>query len=47
MNDKDWLERVSIAFKVYEEYGGPQPIVSEFIKWLYAQYGIVQSTNKN
>lgn len=37
MNDKDWLEKVSIAFKAYPY---PNKEVEAFILWLYKQYGI-------
>ena len=42
MNDKEWLEKVDTAFKVYEEkYGPNNNDVSSFIAWLFKQYGIV------
>ena len=41
MNDKDWLEKVEIAFKVYEEQFGPQNDAAAFVDWLFKQYGIV------
>ena len=40
MTDKDWLERVSIAYKVYPY---PNLDIEKFIEWLYNQYGIVQN----
>jgi len=39
LNDKDWLERVSVAYKAYQY---PSKDVEAFISWLYKQYGIVQ-----
>lgn len=42
MKDKDWLERVTIAYGVYQEQNGPKLDIEYFIKWLYKQYGIVQ-----
>jgi hypothetical protein len=36
--DKEWLERVSIAYHTYPQ---PSTEVKEFISWLYKQYGIV------
>jgi hypothetical protein len=35
MTDKDWLERISIA------YPYPSKEIEAFIKWIYEQYGIV------
>ena len=43
MIDKDWLERISIAYKAYP-YSSYQ--VTEFIAWLYKQYGIVPPPEK-
>ena len=42
MNDKDWLDRVDIAYKVYAKDKSPQLPIEQFIEWLYKQYGIVQ-----
>jgi len=42
MNDKDLLERVSMAYSVYIEQVGPNLQIENFIAWLYQQYGIVQ-----
>ena len=42
MNDKDWLNRVTVAYKIYKEQLGSNPTIEEFIEWLYKQYGIVQ-----
>ena len=39
MLDKDWLERIQLAYKVYPY---PNKDIESFIKWLYEQYGIVQ-----
>ena len=38
MNDKEWLERVQIAYK---SYPFPNYDIEQFIEWLYKQYGIV------
>ena len=43
MNDKQWLERVSLAYKVYSKDVGPNLPIENFIAWLYKQYGIVQN----
>lgn len=40
MIDKEWLERVTIAYKVYSQQVGPDLPVEKFISWLYKQYGI-------
>lgn len=42
MNDKQWLERVTIAYKAYAKERSPQLPVEQFIDWLYKQYGIVK-----
>jgi hypothetical protein len=42
MIDKEWLERVSIAYAVYLEKVGPNLAIEQFIKWLYREYGIIQ-----
>jgi hypothetical protein len=44
MNDKDWLERISIAYRVYPY---PTKEIEAFITWLYKQYGIVKSEKQN
>ena len=38
VNDKDWLERVSVAYKAYQY---PNKDIEAFIKWLYQQYGVI------
>jgi hypothetical protein len=42
MNDKQWLERVTIAYKIYSQQVGSSLPVENFITWLYKQYGIVE-----
>ena len=44
MIDKDWLERVTIAYSVYQKDVGYSSDVKQFISWLYDQYGIVKPT---
>jgi hypothetical protein len=44
MIDKDWLERISIAYKVYPF---PSKEIEAFITWLYNQYGIVKPESKD
>jgi hypothetical protein len=46
MKDKDWLEKVSIAYKVYSDQVGPKLPIEHFIAWMYRQYGIVEPTDK-
>ena len=43
LNDKDWLEKVSIAYRAYPY---PNKDIESFITWLYKQYGIVQLKDK-
>jgi hypothetical protein len=43
LNDKDWLEKVSIAYRAYSY---PNKDIESFITWLYKQYGIVQPKDK-
>jgi hypothetical protein len=38
MTDKDWLNRVLIAYKAYPY---PSKEIERFTVWLYKQYGIV------
>jgi hypothetical protein len=38
MTDKDWLERVNIAYRAYPF---PNKDIEVFISWMYKQYGIV------
>jgi hypothetical protein len=46
LTDKDWLEKVSIAYNVYSEQVGPKLEIEYFVAWLYRQYGIVQLEKK-
>jgi hypothetical protein len=43
LNDKDWLEKIDIAYKVYPY---PSKDIENYIEWLYKQYGIVQPKEK-
>jgi hypothetical protein len=43
MNDKQWLERVSIAYKAYPY---PNKDIEAFITWMYQQYGIIKPNEK-
>ena len=44
MTDKDWLERVTIAYRAYLY---PSKEIEAYIKWMYEQYGIVQPKEGN
>ena len=50
MNDKEWLERIELAAKVYNQNRLHRDFQAEeidkFISWLYKQYGIVQNDKK-
>jgi hypothetical protein len=46
MKDKDWLERVTIAYKVYSDQVGLKLDVENFVAWLYRQYGIIEPKDK-
>lgn len=39
MLDKEWLEKILTAYKVYPY---PNIDIENFIQWLYKQYGIAQ-----
>ena len=39
MIDKEWLERLKIAYKAYPY---PNKDIETFISWIYKQYGIVE-----
>lgn len=43
MIDKQWLEKIQVAYKVYPY---PNMEVERFLSWLYKQYGIEQPTSK-
>lgn len=42
MTDKDILERILIAYRVYPQQSEE---IKNFISWLYRQYGIVEPKN--
>jgi hypothetical protein len=42
MNDKEFLNKITIAYKVYSQQVGPKLDIENFIAWMYRQYGIVQ-----
>lgn len=46
MTDKDWLERVTIAYREYSKQVGPKLEIEYFVSWLYRQYGIVEPGKK-
>ena len=42
MNDRDWLRKIRIAFRVYKQtHPDEAESIDQFIHWLYQQYGIV------
>jgi hypothetical protein len=43
MLDKEWLEKIYVAYRAYPY---PSIEIDTFIQWLYKQYGIVQSKEK-
>lgn len=46
MNDREWLYRVYVAYKVYVDRTKPnQQSVEHFVKFLYNEYGIVFPDN--
>lgn len=46
MNDKDWLDKVQLAYKVYSEEVRPSYDVELFVEWMYKQYGIQLNVEK-
>lgn len=44
MNDKDWLNRITVAYKAYPY---PSIDIEKFIQWIYKQYGIVKPEDKD
>ena len=50
MNDKEWLEKIDHAAKVYNQNRLHQDFqaeeINKFIEWLYKQYGIVRNDKK-
>lgn len=49
MNDKDWLDKVQLGAKVYNDQRLHRDFqaeeVEKFVEWLYKQYGVVYQTN--
>ena len=44
MNDKEWLERLLLA---YNSYPYPSKEIETFINWVYKMYGIVKPEKRN
>ena len=42
MTDRELLDRITIAYKVYSKEISPNLSVEQFIEWLYKQYGMIQ-----
>ena len=47
MTDKEWLNKVTLAYNVYAKEVGPSLPVENFIEWIYKQYGIVHTKDLN
>lgn len=48
MNDKQWLDRVWLASRVYQQrISQDQQSVEHFVQWLYREYGIVMPTRED
>lgn len=45
-SDKDWLKRVVIGYRVYQEQFGNSNEIQSFIEWLFKQYGITYPIDK-
>jgi hypothetical protein len=43
MNNKEWLEKLNIAYSAYIKQVGPSLPVERFIEWLYQQYMIIDN----
>jgi len=43
MIDKDWLRKITVAYKAYPY---PSKEIERFINWMYKQYGIVEPKDK-
>lgn len=46
MSDKEWLNKVHLAFEQYEKISGKQSETYAFVLWLYKQYGIIPPERK-
>ena len=42
MYDRELLKRVSIAHEVYQLQFGKNQAITDFVKWMYKQYGIIE-----
>lgn len=40
MRDKEIIDRLEMAYKVYKEQQSKSSDIEKFIDWLYTQYGI-------
>ena len=47
MTDKEWLDKVALAYKVYSSEVGPKLHIEQFISWMHRQYGIEENTKVN
>ena len=50
MTDKEWLDKVKLGAKVYNEKrlhrDFQEAEIAKFIEWLYEQYGVVYQDGK-
>lgn len=45
--DKQFLERIKLAYEVYSKTIRPDLNIENFIMWLYKEYGYVHPKGKN
>lgn len=43
LSDKEFLERIKIAYEVYSKNVKPDINIENFISWLYKEYGYVET----
>lgn len=42
MKDKEFLERIEMAYNVFKKQNVSSNDIEQFIAWLYTQYGYIQ-----
>jgi hypothetical protein len=47
MPDKEFLERINIAYAEYAKQIGSRTSIENFISWMYKQYGLVEHKKDN
>lgn len=45
--EKEFLQRIKLAYEVYSKTVRPDLNIENFITWLYKEYGYVQPKGKN